>query len=250
MKIQNLSLSFRGTTLLEKISFSVKKGEVVALLGESGSGKSLLLKALARLLNSNFHLRADTFCVEEKKVLELSKSQLRVLRSELALILQDAQLSLYPYLDVGALFHLLLKTHTNLNTKERKRKAFECLESLGFAELELLWHSYVFELSVGMARRVSLALALVCEPKFLLCDEITSSLDEENTKKIVQILKNIKANKACIFATHDLKIAKELSDRVLVLQQGTILHNMNTCDFFQQDTFYSRLYKELYVRSE
>lgn len=247
MKIENLSLDFKGRKMIDNISFSLQEGEIIALLGESGAGKSLLLKALVRLLSPEFNIQAKQFCIEGKNVLELSKRQLRPLRSNVALILQDAHLSLYPYLDIGSLFHLLLKTHTNLNTKERKQKALHCLEHLGFKKLDLLWHSYVFELSVGMARRVSLALALVCNPKFLLCDEITSSLDEKNVGKICSILKNIKVNKGCILATHDLNIAKELSDRVLVLEKGKIVCDSSTIDFFQQDTQYSRLYRQLYA---
>ena len=207
--------------MLKNISFDLKAGKALMLLGESGIGKSLLGKALIRLLDSDFSINADELSFNNACILKLRKNELRQLRSQVGLVLQDAELSLYPYLNMGDLFHLILKTHTKFNKKERKDYAFFYLQRLGFKDIDLLWHSYANELSLGMARRVGLALALLSKPQILICDEITASLDEENREKIIQILKELKNTIALLCITHDLKLVYSLADEVLILEKNS-----------------------------
>lgn len=190
------------------------------ILGESGVGKSLLGKALVRLLDSNFTISFDELSFHDFCIFNFNKEQLREFRSKVALVLQDAELSLYPYLDIGNLCHLVLKTHTKLKQKERKDYAFSYLYKLGFEDLDRLWHSYVNELSLGMARRVSLALALLNKPQILICDEITASLDKENVSKIISILEELKNTTALVCITHDLNLVNSLADEILMLEKS------------------------------
>lgn len=190
------------------------------ILGESGVGKSLLGKALVRLLDSNFTISFDELSFHDFCIFNFNKEQLREFRSKVALVLQDAELSLYPYLDIGNLCHLVLKTHTKLKQKERKDYAFSYLYKLGFEDLDRLWHSYVNELSLGMARRVSLALALLNKPQILICDEITASLDKENASKIISILEELKNTTALVCITHDLNLVNSLADEILMLEKS------------------------------
>lgn len=228
LKVRNLSLKLKQKILFSSISFDVKIGQSLAIMGESGIGKSLLGKALVRLLDFKFEMSADELSFNDKAILNLNKNELRKFRSKVGLILQDAELSLYPYLDIGNLFHLFLKTHTKLNKKDRKAYAFSLLEKLGFENIDLLWHSYANELSLGMARRVSLALALLNKPQILICDEITASLDEENAQKIIQILKELKNSVGLICITHDLNLSVALADEVLFLEKsGAKLFKIN-----------------------
>ena len=220
MKVKNLTIKLKQNTILSNINFNAKIGKSLMILGESGIGKSLLGKALVRLLNSKFHISADELSFNNISILDLNKNKLREFRSKVGLILQDAELSLYPYLNIGNLFHLVLKTHTNFNQKTRKDYAFSYLQRLGFEDVDLLWHSYAHELSLGMARRVSLALALLNQPQILICDEITSSLDEENAQKIIEILKELKKTKGLICITHDLKLVHSLADEILLLEKN------------------------------
>lgn len=190
------------------------------ILGESGVGKSLLGKALVRLLDSNFTISFDELSFHDFCIFNFNKEQFREFRSKVALVLQDAELSLYPYLDIGNLCHLVLKTHTKLKQKERKDYAFSYLYKLGFEDLDRLWHSYVNELSLGMARRVSLALALLNKPQILICDEITASLDKENVSKIISILEELKNTTALVCITHDLNLVNSLADEILMLEKS------------------------------
>lgn len=245
--IENLNLSFKNKKLLDNISFSLEDKKTLAIIGESGSGKSLLSRALIRLFDENYKLSAKRFLIANEELLKLKEKDLGKFRSKVALILQDAHSSFYPFLDVGNMFHIVLKTHTNLDKKQRKQKTFECFESLGFKDLDLLWHSYAHQLSVGMIRRVHLALALVCEPEYLICDEITSSLDKENELRIFKLLEQFKKQTNLILITHDLNLAKNLSDEILLLGKGKVLQNFSTELFFQISSDWVKAYKEFYA---
>ncbi|HDZ5025325.1 TPA: ABC transporter ATP-binding protein [Campylobacter jejuni] len=220
MKIRNLNISLKNNVLLKNINLDIKTGKTLMILGESGVGKSLLGKALVRLLDSNFTISFDELSFHDFCIFNFNKEQLREFRSKVALVLQDAELSLYPYLDIGNLCHLVLKTHTKLKQKERKDYAFSYLYKLGFEDLDRLWHSYVNELSLGMARRVSLALALLNKPQILICDEITASLDKENASKIISILEELKNTTALVCITHDLNLVNSLADEILMLEKS------------------------------
>ncbi|HDZ4937090.1 TPA: ABC transporter ATP-binding protein [Campylobacter jejuni] len=220
MKIRNLNISLKNNVLLKNINLDIKTGKTLMILGESGVGKSLLGKALVRLLDSNFTISFDELSFHDFCIFNFNKEQFREFRSKVALVLQDAELSLYPYLDIGNLCHLVLKTHTKLKQKERKDYAFSYLYKLGFEDLDRLWHSYVNELSLGMARRVSLALALLNKPQILICDEITASLDKENVSKIISILEELKNTTALVCITHDLNLVNSLADEILMLEKS------------------------------
>lgn len=243
--VQDLKLEFKGHKLLQDISFNLEKNKTLAILGDSGAGKSLLGRSLIRLFNQTYNLEAKTLKFNEIDILKTKK--LKELRSELGLVLQEAELSFYPYMDIGEFCHLILKTHTNLSSTQRKKKALECFERLGFKELDFLWHSYPHTLSVGMARRLSLALALLCGAKCLICDEINASLDEENLAKMLELLKDLKKDLGLILITHNLNFAKQLSDEVLILEKGKMLLNSSFEDFLKGTSKWATLYKELYA---
>jgi len=252
IEVENLNLSFKDKILLQNISFKLKANEHLAIIGKSGSGKSLLAKSLVLLFDKNYNLSAEKLKLNQSDMLGLNKISLQKARAKFALILQDAHLSFYPYLDLGAVFDIILKTHTNLNTKERKQHAFFYLRNLGFENLDLLWHSYIHQLSVGMARRVTLALALSLEPELLICDEITASLDDKNQEKINTFLQELKTKLNIVFITHDLAFAKSFCNRVLFMQKGKILEQSSFEDFLQnpqneETRAYLKAYKDVFI---
>ncbi|HED7664295.1 TPA: ABC transporter ATP-binding protein [Campylobacter jejuni] len=230
MKVRNLNISLKNNLLLKDINLDIKTGKTLMILGQSGVGKSLLGKALVRLLDSNFTISFDELSFHNSCIFNFNKEELRNFRSKVALVLQDAELSLYPYLDIGNLCHLVLKTHTKLKQKERKDYAFSYFKKLGFENLDRLWHSYANELSLGMAIRVSLALALLNQPQILICDEITASLDKENASKIISILEELKNNTALVCITHDLNLVNSLADEILMLEKNS--SNLYSLDEF------------------
>lgn len=229
IEVKNLNLIFKDKILLKNISFSLEKGKNLAIMGKSGAGKSLILKSLIKLFDKNYFLQADECQIYGKKVLELNKNDLNHLRAKVSLLFQDVYTSFYPLIDIGEYFNIVLKTHTALNSKEIKEKAFYYFECLGLKNHDLLWHSFIYQLSGGMARRIQIALALLCESRCLLCDEITSSLDAKNEEKIIAILKELKEKFSnLLFVTHDLRVARELCDEIVIVEEGKIIEQIHT----------------------
>ncbi|EAK0823241.1 ABC transporter ATP-binding protein [Campylobacter lari] len=232
IEISNLNLSFKDKILLKDVNLNLEDGKALAIMGKSGAGKSLLLKSMIKLFDKHYKLNAQKFQIDQKDILNLKSNELNALRAKVNLLFQDVYGSFYPLVDIGSYFNIVLKTHTSLSTKEIKEKAFYYFECLGLKNHDLLWHSFIYQLSGGMARRVQIALALLSEAKYLLCDEITSSLDKTNEEKIITILKELKAQfKNLIFITHDINLAKELCDEVAIIEDKTLLYQMPMKEF-------------------
>lgn len=232
IEVKNLNLTHNSSPILQNISFTLPPNHSLGISGKSGSGKTMLLKSLIALTSSTLTLKAQTLLIDSYPVLSLNQNQLRDLRSKACMIFQDVYGSFYPLLDIGSYFDIVIKTHLKLNKKERKEKAFYFLESLGLDNPDLIWHSYIHQLSGGMARRVQIALALCCDAKYLLCDEITSSLDEKNIEKLFMILEQFKTTPQWIFVTHDLKLLKYFCDEIILLENGKIIEQQNKNQFF------------------
>ncbi|EPY1733290.1 ATP-binding cassette domain-containing protein [Campylobacter upsaliensis] len=243
--LEKLNLSYENTRLLRDISLNLQEGKHLAIMGESGSGKSLFARALIALFSQNYRLEAKQFLINEKNPTKLKKKALQEFRSEVALIFQDARNSFYPYLNLGDLFHIVLKTHTNLNAKERKYRAFECMQMLGLKDLELLWHSFAYQFSTGMARRIQLALALSSSPKYLICDELTASLDKENEQKLIALLKNLQKSLKLILITHDFNLLS-LCDELLLFEKGSA-KQFKVQEFLNSQNARLKAYKEFNV---
>ncbi|RKO64803.1 peptide ABC transporter ATP-binding protein [Campylobacter sp. P255] len=232
IEVSCLNLSFKDQVLLKDVKLELEDGKALAIMGKSGSGKSLFLKSMIRLFDKRYLLHAEKLYLDDQDVLNLKEKELNVLRSKASLLFQDVYGSFYPLVDIGNYFNIVLKTHTSLSTKEIKEKAFFYFECLGLKNHDLLWHSFIYQLSGGMARRVQIALALLSGAQYLLCDEITSSLDKANEEKIIAILKDLKSQfKNLIFITHDIHLAKELCDEVAIMEDKTLLYQMPVKDF-------------------
>lgn len=224
--ICDFSLCVGSNALLKNITLLAK--ENLAIIGKSGQGKSLFLKSLVLLLDKSYKIQAKKFQIGDYDLLQ-KKLNLKHLRRDFALILQDVNSSFYPYISIGDFFDIVLKEHFKLHKAQRKERVFSIFSKLRLDES--LWNAYIHELSGGMARRVQIALALCLEPKVLLCDEITSSLDEKNSQNIINLLKDLK-NTKLILVTHDLHLAKNLSQEIIVLEKGEIIEQTKTLDFF------------------
>ncbi|CAM4082679.1 ATP-binding cassette domain-containing protein [Campylobacter armoricus] len=232
IKIVNLNLSFKDKILLKNLNLSLDEGKSLAIMGKSGAGKSLLLKSMIKLFDKHYKLSAQKFEIGQKNILDLKENELNALRAKVNLLFQDVYGSFYPLVDIGSYFNIVLKTHTDLSAKEIKEKAFYFFECLGLKNHDLLWHSFIYQLSGGMARRIQIALALLSGAQYLLCDEITSSLDRANEEKIIAILKELKTQfKNLIFITHDVNLAKELCDEVVIIEERTLMYQMSIKDF-------------------
>jgi len=204
---------------VDGISLQVRRGETVGVVGESGSGKTTLGLALLRLLRSQGAIHFDGRAINE-----LSARALRPLRRELQIVFQDPYGSLSPRMSVGQIVAEGLELHQpGSSREERERLVAQALEEVGLDPA--LRHRYPHELSGGQRQRVAFARALVLKPKLVVLDEPTSALDRSVQAQVVELLRDLQARHqlAFVFISHDLKVVRALSHRILVMRQGRLV---------------------------
>lgn len=207
----------------ENISFDVNAGEIVCLLGESGSGKSVISFSVMGLLPDNVHVASGEILLDGVSLLGLSAAQLRGIRGdEVAMIFQEPMTALNPVMTCGDQLDELLAEHTKLNGGERRSKTLAMFEAVKLPEPERIFASYPHQLSGGQRQRIMIAMALILEPKLLIADEPTTALDVTTQAEVLSLIKTLQRERgtAVLFITHDMGVVAEIADRVIVLQHG------------------------------
>ena len=207
-------------TALSDISFTVKKGETLGIVGESGCGKSTLGRCILQLLTP-----------DEGKVLwlgedltALPEDEMRKRRRDLQIIFQDPLASLNPRMTVGGIIEDPLRTlMPEMNQKQRRAKVLEMMEAVGL--LPEMINRYPHEFSGGQAQRIGIARALITEPKLIVCDEPVSALDVSIQAQILNLLSELRDrfNLTLVFISHDLSVVRHVSDRIMVLYLGRMI---------------------------
>ncbi len=228
LEVRNLTLGLKEKrlSLVEDINFSLKKGEVLGILGESGCGKSLTGFALIKLFPPGIIPYEGDVFFKGISLFSLSEKELLKIRgSKISIILQDPLSSLNPVLPIGEQIEEVLKYHTELSREERKKKIIELLREVGIPDPELRLKNYPHELSGGLRQRAMIAMALAGEPEVLIADEPTTALDLTLQAQIIRLLVKLKKEKklSIIFITHDLGIARWITDRIAVFYAGEIV---------------------------
>ncbi|ANY69082.1 hypothetical protein BBD42_23310 [Paenibacillus sp. BIHB 4019] len=229
LKITGLSLHAGQQQLVHNLHLSIEKQQWLALIGESGSGKTLTGLAIGGLLPHAVRITKGQILFEGQSVSELSAQQLSRLRGkEIAYIFQDYAGMFSPFIRLGKQLDETLQAHSRLGRKERK---VQILSSLGKVRLpaERVYNSYPFELSGGQLQRVSIAAALLLKPKLLIADEPTTALDYATGEEILRLLMEMKEQIGCaiLFITHDLKHVRRYADEVAVMSEGCMLESGN-----------------------
>lgn len=227
--VRNLKVRFTGERTVHAIndvSFSVGQGEVLGLLGESGSGKSVTLRALMRLLPKNRTVISGEVTVDGRDVLSMTDQQLASLRGPVvSMIFQEPALALDPVYTIGDQIAESVVHHEGKSRKEGRARALEMLEVVRIPSAKRRLQSYPHEMSGGMRQRAMIALALACKPKILLADEPTTALDATVQIQILLLLRELQRElgMSVIFVTHDIGVATEICDRVAVMYAGQIV---------------------------
>lgn len=216
IKIENLHKQFGNLVVLDGVSFEVPEGQTFVILGRSGTGKSVLLKCIVRLLEPE----SGKIFVDGKNILELSHKELSELRKEIGFLFQSA--ALYDSMSVRENLAFPLLRHTNLNEEEIESKVKEMLRLVG---LEEAIDKMPSELSGGMKKRIGLARALILHPKIMLYDEPTTGLDPVTSKEIAKLILDMqrKFKMTNIVVTHDMVVALSTADKILLLDKGKFI---------------------------
>jgi len=230
--------SARGTfNAIEEVGFTLREGEVLGLVGESGCGKSITALALMGLLPQPVaRITAGHVRFDGTDLATLSNEQMRHMRGDrLGMIFQEPMTSLNPVYRVGDQLVEALREHRPVGRTEAWREAVDMLDTVGIPAARDRARSYPHELSGGMRQRVMIAMALICRPKLLIADEPTTALDVSTQAQILDLLMTLKRDlgMAIMMITHDLGVVAEVADRVIVMYAGRIVETAGVFDLFR-----------------
>ena len=240
LKVNNLSVSFDTTEgsfdAVKAVNFDLKKGETLAIIGESGSGKSVTASVIMGILTCPpGRIKSGEVLLNGLDILKLSDTEKRKLMgSKIAIIFQDTLSHLNPVFSVGLQIAECFEVHKNLSTKESWKRAVKLLERVKIPNPSRRAKDFPHQFSGGQRQRVMIAMALALEPDIIIADEPTTALDVTIQAKILELLGELRdeRNMGLILITHDLAIAAEISDKVIVLNEGTIVEKGITKDVF------------------
>lgn len=228
LDVKNLRVVFntrQGQTIaVDNLSFSINPGETLAIVGESGSGKSVASYALLGLIpQPPGKIESGSAIFNGQDLLQLNEKSLRKIRgNQIAMVFQDPMTSLNPFMTIAAQMIEVLQQHKSLNKQQAKLIAIDALQDVGIQNAADRIDEYPHQFSGGMRQRVMIAMALLAEPELLIADEPTTALDVTVQAQILTLLKDVQQKRqlAIMFITHDLAVAAQISDKVLVLQKG------------------------------
>ena len=239
LSVKNLSTEFpvkKGIVrAVEDVSFDVDQGEILAIVGEPGSGKSVTSLSIMGLLAEPGHVAGGSLEFEGKDLATLSEKQYRELRgNDMAMIFQEPMTSLNPVYRVGNQIVEAIRTHEKVSKAEAKDRAVDLLRKVGIPSPEARINDYPHQMSGGMRQRVMIAMALACNPKLLIADEPTTALDVTIQAQILDLLRRLRddTGMAVLLITHDLGVVSETADRVVVMYCGQVVEEAEVRTLF------------------
>ena len=249
LQVKDLAVAFqtyRGKVkAVRNVSFDLKRGQALGIVGESGCGKSVTAHAIMGLLpKENSIIENGQILWQGQNLVNFKDEDLAKIRgNKIAMIFQDPMTSLNPVLTIGTQIKEVLFLHKQLSDKEATEKAVELLNLVGIPFAQKRLKDYPHQFSGGMRQRVMIAMALACEPELLIADEPTTALDVTIQSQILKLLKKIneRHHTAILFISHDLGVIRSLCDRVIVMNHGTIVESGSVDDvFFHPKEDYTR----------
>ncbi len=245
LEVKQLTIGFntsQGKMLaVNNINFNITPNEVVALIGESGSGKTMTALAVPYLLPPAAQLaNTSQIIFKGQDLLNLSEVDFQKIRGrQIGLVFQEPMTALNPVLTIGNQIGEVLKKHFKLSKKAVYARVLELLHEVGIKDPPYCYGQYPHQLSGGMRQRVVIAIAIACHPDLLIADEPTSALDVSTEAQILKLLHDlqIKFGMSMLFITHDLNVAKKISSRILVLKDGNVIDQGTTEQILQQKKY-------------
>jgi peptide/nickel transport system ATP-binding protein len=233
LEVNDLDLFFKSPKgelqALSQVSFAIKEGEVVGLVGESGCGKSITSLSLMGLNpEKSSYIKNGTIRFDQKDITKWNQKQFGTIRGkDISMIFQEPMTSLNPVLSIKEQLIEGIRSHLKLSKKEASEHAVTILEKVGISRSRNIMNEYPHQLSGGMRQRVMIAMALACNPKLLIADEPTTALDVTIQAQILELLRNINRDfkTSILFITHDLGVVSEMCDRVIVMYAGQVIES-------------------------
>lgn len=241
LKVKDLTVSFQTYAgeiqAVRGVNFEVKHGEAVAIVGESGCGKSVTAKSIMKLLSTPpAQYKSGSILFDGENILEKSERQMQKIRgNEISMIFQDPMTSLNPTSKVGNQIIEAVMKHNKMSKKESYQRALEMLELVGIPQPHKRINQYPHEYSGGMRQRAMIAMALACQPRLLIADEPTTALDVTIQAQILELMKNLqkKMETSIIIITHDLGVVAETCERVVVMYAGKVIETGTVKEIFE-----------------
>ena len=229
LKVESLNVTLHhrraSKKLVENVSFEVRPGECLGILGESGSGKSMTVKSVLGLLDKNFQVSGSAI-FDGQDLLKESKEELRRLRgSRITMVLQNPMTCFDPLYRIGNQMAETFATHTSWNVQEIRSRCLEILDQMRIRNGEEVLEKYPHQLSGGMLQRIMIGIAMALQPELLIADEPTTAIDAITQYEILEEFIRIKKQKntAMLFITHDLGAISKVADRILVMNSGHVV---------------------------
>ncbi|WP_026881550.1 ABC transporter ATP-binding protein [Clostridium akagii] len=239
LSIKNLSIGINGinecSDVVNGISFGIKNGEIMGIVGESGCGKSITALSIMGLLPKNAMIREGSILFNGIELSGINKEELRKIQGkDISIVFQEPMTSLNPLITIGKQVGEVLKIHFKFTKLERKTMVIDTLKKVGLKSPEELYDYYPHQLSGGMRQRVIIAMAIICRPKLIIADEPTTALDVTVQDKILDLLKEINREfkTTILFISHDLSVINKLCDNVVVMYAGDIVEEGITRNIF------------------
>ena len=239
LDVKNLHITFEqpkvSKQILEDVSFAVKAGKCLGILGESGSGKSMTTKAILGLLNRDFQISGSAI-FEGNDLLQMGDGDLRTLRgSAIGMILQNPMTCFDPLYKIGNQIYETFDAHGIYPRNQYKEEAIKILDKMRIHDPEGVLQKFPHQLSGGMLQRVMIGIAMSMNPRLLICDEPTTAIDSITQYEIIKEFQRIKAesNVGMLFITHDVSVISHIADEVIVLNKGKLVDHGSFSDILK-----------------
>ncbi len=221
---------------VDDVSFSVKSGQIIGVVGESGCGKSVMSLSVMQLLPKGIgKITGGEIKFEGKNIENYSSDDMNKIRGkDISMIFQEPMTSLNPVFTIGSQIQEIILNHSKMSKAEAKSKAIDLLKQVGIPRADQIVDEYPHQLSGGMRQRVMIAIAIACQPKLLIADEPTTALDVTVQAQILDLLKTIQAKNdmSIVLITHDLGVVAEMCDEVIIMYAGKIVERTNVDNLF------------------
>lgn len=249
LSVRNLCVSISKIPILKNISFDLKKNQILGFVGESGSGKSITAFSIINLLRSKNITKTGTINYNGDFIESLgSKGFEKIRGNEISIIFQEPMSSLNPSMKCGEQILEIILNHNLISLKKGKNKVLELIKKVQLIESEIVYGKYPHQLSGGQQQRIMIAMAIACDPKVLIADEPTTSLDGIVKKEIINLLKSIQkeTEMSIIFISHDLHLVSKIAEKIIVLNKGEIVELGSSHQIFNNP---KKLYTKLLLNA-